>query len=77
MIEPERPSIEGIRYVNAKRGSCVEYDRETGTTCPVCGIHHLPSKCGIHTTYGWINGLRERYHRCPLCNSGFRSQETK
>jgi formate dehydrogenase maturation protein FdhE len=71
----EAPSVESIRYVNEKSGSCVEYDREHGVTCPVCGVNHPCKGAGVHTTKPWIGGTRARYHTCPLCHSGFRSQE--
>jgi formate dehydrogenase maturation protein FdhE len=74
VIEQERLDI--IRHAVAAVGEAVDYDRENGVVCPACGVQHPPKGAGVTRTMAWSRGMRERYHRCPLCHCSFRSVES-
>ena len=75
IAEQERLDI--IRHAVSAVGEAVDYDRESGVVCPACGVEHVNKACGIYRTMPWARGIRERYHRCPLCHCSFRSVESK
>jgi hypothetical protein len=43
----------------------VDYTRQHGATCPLCGKHRIP----VYSSPRWNQGIKTRYHHCnnPNC----------